>query len=90
MILVPENLFDVTKPCLLIDSGVISLVNSLIPADQIKGKNLKRQTRASELYDRYEASFADFQINLLDKGLPDGLESISRGCGIQIIKKLNI
>ena len=25
MILVPENLFDLTKPCLLIDSGIISL-----------------------------------------------------------------
>ena len=31
MILVPENLFDLTRPCLLIDSGTISLENSLIP-----------------------------------------------------------
>jgi hypothetical protein len=47
-------------------------------------------TLATELYDRYEAGFKDFQVSILEKGLPLGIKSLSRGGGTQIIKKLNI
>ncbi len=84
MILVPEDFFDIKKPCILIDSGIITLKSVLIPPEHFKGKHLKSVTRASNLYDRYECGFSDFQINLLPHGLSsqgDGISWISRGCG---------
>jgi hypothetical protein len=60
MILVPEDNFDLKKPCILIDSGIISLKSILIPQEHFKGKELKLVTKASHLYDRYECGFKEF------------------------------
>lgn len=81
MILVPEDIFDISKPCILIDSGIISLKSILIPSEHFKGKNLKLVTKASHLYDRYECGFKEFQINLLPNGVKAGINTIYRGCG---------
>ena len=60
MILVSEDYFNIKKPCILIDSGVISLKSILIPPEHFKGINLKYVNSASNLYDRYECGFSDF------------------------------
>jgi Repeating coiled region of VPS13 len=41
MILVSEDYFNVKKPCILIDSGIISLKSNLIPPEHFKAINLK-------------------------------------------------
>jgi Repeating coiled region of VPS13 len=51
MFLVPEDYFDVKKPCILIDSGIITMKSNLVPQEHFKGKNLKSIKRASILFD---------------------------------------
>jgi hypothetical protein len=41
MILAPEDLFDITKPIGVVDSGTITLENTLLSEDLLKRHNFK-------------------------------------------------
>ncbi|MFM7853742.1 MAG: hypothetical protein ACKO96_17920, partial [Flammeovirgaceae bacterium] len=60
MILAPEDLFDINKPIGVVDTGTITLENTLLKGDLLKRYDFKSVKKAVELYDRYEAGFKDF------------------------------
>eukprot|EP00347_Sterkiella_histriomuscorum_P017164 403350423 len=87
IILVPEDIFNQNKPCLVIDTGSITLNSQLVRHDS--SVDYKSVQDPTNLYDKYEINLSNFQINILENGLTEGLGSFNRGQGSQIIQKFD-
>lgn len=85
VILIPESVFHPDRPCLVIDTGSVSLESELVGYTQ--GIDYKAIRSASSLYDKYELTLQNFQVNILEEGLPKGLSSFQRGSGHSAIKQ---
>lgn len=86
--IIPESVFYPEKPILVIDTGSISLNSDLTPYS--KDKDYKAMTDPQTLYDRYLISLSNFQVSLLDQGLPNGLKDFQRGQGTPAISDFNV
>ena len=64
IILIPENIFKVTDPILIIDTGSIEIKSHLNGYN--KNADIKSIRSPTLLYDRYEIMLSHFQINILD------------------------
>ena len=58
IVLVPENIFNPSKPCLVIDTGSISLNSHLV--EYRADVDYKEVTKASKLFDKYEILIENF------------------------------
>jgi hypothetical protein len=58
VIIIPQNIFQPEKPCLVIDIGAITLTNSLSKFDPIVDYKLLKSVNS--LYDRYETQLEKF------------------------------
>jgi hypothetical protein len=56
--IIPENIFHPEKPCLIVDTGSISLKSYLV--GYTPGIDYKLIKSPNSLYDRYEATFFNF------------------------------
>lgn len=69
----------------MVDTGSISLDNELVGYTQ--GIDYKSVHSASSLYDKYEITLQNFQVNILENGLPGGLTTFKRGSGQAAIRQ---
>ena len=81
--LVPESVFYPDRPCLIIDTGSISLNSYLVP--YTKEANYKAVTNPKVIYDRYVIGLSNFKVSILDEGLPNGIKDFKRGYGTPAI-----
>ena len=74
VIVIPENVFEPTRPCVIVDSGTIKIYSkTLLKVD--KSINYKEVKDPKELYDIYEATLTDLSIQIVNNGLKNGIHS---------------
>ncbi len=88
VIIVPESIFNPARPCLIIDTGSISLQSEVVP--YTSGVDYKSILSPECLFDRYSLALQNFQVNILDEGLPEGVKGFQRGFGTPAIKEFNL
>ena len=87
MFIIPESIFQPDKPCLIVDTGSVSLRSYLV--GHTPGIDYKSIRNPTSLYDRYEVTLQNFQINIVEQGLPLGMKSFIRGEGNPSIREFS-
>lgn len=79
VILIPENIYRPDKPIIVVDTGFVELRSKLAAYNH--SLNYKEELSPSMLYDNYEILLSNFQINILESGLPEGITMFQKGSG---------
>lgn len=59
VIVLPCNLLDLSKPCIVVDAGLIVMSSKLLKETAMP-KELRVLQKAKSLYDRYDIAFSEF------------------------------
>lgn len=75
VVVVPQDIYDQTKACVVLDMGALDIVNSLqMPDPKLDYKALTDPTR---LYDRYTLTLNGIELRILPKGIFGELNNYS-------------
>jgi len=81
---VPESIYHLDRPCLVVDTGAIQMKSYLVPFTQ--GIDYKSIIDPTLLFDRYELTLTKFHVAILEQGFTEDMKTFGRGVGNPAIK----